>query len=142
MQNSAALVALSLAHVADLAVGFIHQNQRFAIRRNIVGAGLEAANLIHARGTPYCGKHRYSHSRPPGGMTRARSAPPGRGSRVHNSCLPRYSNLSSGRERPWRRPLRPRADLSGLLVSVTVQPWLDWGGTALAALAMAYAVTA
>ncbi|TLY70396.1 MAG: glycosyltransferase [Gammaproteobacteria bacterium] len=27
-------------------------------------------------------------------------------------------------------------------MSVTVQPWLDWGGTALAALAMAYAVTA
>ena len=31
MQNAAALVALSLAHVADFAVAFIHQNQRFGI---------------------------------------------------------------------------------------------------------------
>jgi hypothetical protein len=40
-------VALSLAHVADLAVGFIHQNQRLGIWRNIVGTDLEATNLIH-----------------------------------------------------------------------------------------------
>src|SRR5437588_416153 len=43
------------------------------------------------------------------GCARTATAGCGIGIPVHNSCLPRYINLSSGRGRPWRRPLRPPA---------------------------------
>ncbi len=101
MQNSAPLVALSLAHVADLAVGFIHQNQ-LGIWRDIVGTDLEATNLIHVRGTPSRQTPLQSLT-PAGRTTRVRTATIRLWRRhpVHNSCLPRYSNLSSGRGRPW-----------------------------------------
>jgi hypothetical protein len=60
MQNAAAMMAPSLAHMADDAVGFIHQNQRVGIWGNIVGTEREATNLVHLRNS--ADEHPYTES--------------------------------------------------------------------------------
>ena len=46
---AAALMAPSLAQMADVAVGFVHQNQRVEIWCNVVGSDREATSLVHLR---------------------------------------------------------------------------------------------
>ena len=95
MQNAATLMALSPAHVADYAIGFIHQNERLGISCNIIDIALETTNLVHLRGSEHT---LYSQARWPGTTPLIAPQPPAVWDRyptAHHSWLRRYSNLPS-----------------------------------------------
>jgi hypothetical protein len=51
MQNTAAGVAVGPAQMADLAVRFVHEYERFGIEHDVAGAGWRGAKLVRQGNT-------------------------------------------------------------------------------------------